>query len=239
MPVTQNQLGDGVAEIVLSPSADGAGPALTTAEIRELKSYVLAAHSDERRVTVIRQSGPDFCLGRVPDADEHGEPAIYQLLASTTEAWAAVPGITVAAASGRVQGFGCGFVMQADISVVAEDAEFRFPEIAAGFAPAIVAAWLARRVSWQTCAPWLLTAWPVPAATALRHGLVSETAADPAARATEYADALVKLDDYSLRECKRFGRAAEDLPRDNWVPTAVDSLVRQHVQALESAESAR
>ncbi|TDQ00553.1 enoyl-CoA hydratase/isomerase family protein [Labedaea rhizosphaerae] len=234
MPVTQNVLGDGVAEIVLSPGEDGTGPAVTTAEIRELRSYVFDAHRDERRVTLIRQSGPDFCLGRVPDADEHGEPAIYQLLASTTDLWAKVPGITVAAASGRVQGFGVGFVMQADISVVADATTFRFPEIEAGFAPSIVAAWLARRVGWQTAAPWLLTAMPVPAAIALRNGLVSETAADPDARAREFTETLLGLDDYSLRECKRFGRMAEDLPREAWVSTAVDSLVRQHVQAVEN-----
>lgn len=234
MPVTQNVLGEGVAEIVLSPAADGTGPALTTAEIRELRSYVLAAHDDDRRVTVIRQSGPDFCLGRVPDADEHGEPAIYELLASTTDAWSRVPGITVAAASGRVQGFGVGFVMQADVSVVADSTTFRFPEIEAGFAPAIVAGWLARRVQWQTAAPWLLTAMPVPAEVVLRHGLVSETAGDPDARAREFVTTLTGLDDYSLRECKRIGRAAEDLPRDVWVSAAVDSLVRQHVQAVEN-----
>lgn len=234
MPVTQNVLGNGVAEIVLTPGDDGTGPALTTAEIRALRSYVLAAHDDERRVTLIRQSGPDFCLGRVPDADEHGEPAIYQLLASTTDAWSQVPGITVAAAAGRVQGFGVGFVMQADISVVADATTFRFPEIAAGFAPSIVASWLVRRVPWQTAAPWLLTAMPVPAEIALRHGLVSETAADPDARAREYVTTLTGLDDYSLRECKRFGRMAEDLPREAWVSVAVDSLVRQHVQAVEN-----
>jgi enoyl-CoA hydratase/carnithine racemase len=236
MPVTQNLLGDGVAEIVLSAAADGSGPALTTAEIRELRSYVLAAHDESRRVTLIRQSGEDFCLGRVPDADEHGEPAIYELLASTTDAWSAVPGITVAAASGRVQGFGVGFVMQADISVVADTTTFRFPEIAAGFAPAIVAAWLVRRVQWQTAAPWLLTAMPVPAEVALRNGLVSETVADPAARAAEYVTTLTGLNDYSLRECKRFSRAAEDLPRDTWVQSAVDSLVRQHVHAVEAKQ---
>ncbi|AEA28553.1 Enoyl-CoA hydratase/isomerase [Pseudonocardia dioxanivorans CB1190] len=239
MPVTQNLLGDGVAEIVLAPGADGTGPALTTAEIRELRSLVLAAHADDRRVTVIRQAGPDFCLGRVPDADEHGEPAVYELLASTTDAWSRVPGITVAAAAGQVQGFGVGFVMQADISVVASATTFRFPEIEAGFAPAIVAAWLARRVQWQTAAPWLLTAMPVAAEVALRHGLVSELAEDPRARAGELVATLTGLDDYSLRECKRFGRAAEDLPRDMWVPTAVDSLVRQHVHAAEKAGAAR
>ena len=234
MPVTQNVLADGVAEIVLSPSEDGTGPAVTTAEIHELRSYLLDAHRDERRVTVVRQSGADFCLGRVPDGDEHGEPAIYQLLASTTDLWSTVPGITVAAASGRVQGFGVGFVMQADISVVADATTFSFPEIQAGFAPSIVAAWLVRRVRWQTAAPWLLTGQPVPAEVALRRGLVSETAADPNARAREYVDTLTGLDDYSLRECKRFGRMAEDLSREAWVATAVDSLVRQHVQAVEN-----
>jgi enoyl-CoA hydratase/carnithine racemase len=235
MSVNEIDHGNGIAEIVLID--DGSGIKLTTPQIRELNGLVRAAHDPGRLVTIIRQQGPDFCLGRVPDADEHGEPAIYELLAGTTDLWASVPGVTIAAPSGRVEGFGVGFVMQADISVVAAGTTFRFPEIAAGFAPAIVAAWLVKRLSWQTIAPWLLTAAPFDATVALGHGLISEVvpgAAQPG-RVDDFVATLRELNPDALREVKRFSRAALENPSATWVQSAVDSLVRQHVQATEHA----
>ncbi|HEY6496501.1 MAG TPA: enoyl-CoA hydratase/isomerase family protein [Trebonia sp.] len=239
MSVQEIDRGNGIAEIVLKD--DGNGIKLTTAQIRELNGLVRAAHDPGRLVTIIRQEGGDFCLGRVPDLDEHGEPAIYELLAGTTDLWASVPGVTLAAPSGRVEGFGVGFVMQADISVVAEGSTFRFPEIEAGFAPAIVAAWLVKRLSWQTIAPWLLTAAPVTADVALGHGLISEVvpAAAQPGRVDEFVKTLSGLNPDALREVKRFSRAALENPASTWVQSAVDSLVRQHVQEVEKGTAHR
>ncbi|HEY0247517.1 MAG TPA: enoyl-CoA hydratase/isomerase family protein [Gryllotalpicola sp.] len=235
MSVHEIDRGNGVAEIVLRD--DGDGIKLTTAQIRELNGFVGNAHDPSRLITIIRQEGDDFCLGRIADADEHGEPVIYELLAGTTDLWAKVPGVTIAAASGRIQGFGVGFVMQADISIVADDAVFRFPEIEAGFAPAIVAAWLVKRLSWQTIAPWLLTAAPIQASVARGLGLVGELAAtaELSARADAYREALLGFNADAVREIKRFSTAALENPSSTWVQSAVDSLVRQHVEAVEKS----
>jgi enoyl-CoA hydratase/carnithine racemase len=230
MSVTLTHPGPDVAELRLTDGDNG--NRLSTQDIRRLAGFLDELRAKSPLVTVIRQEGADFSLGRVPDPDENGDPAVYALLSGCTHAWGALPGLTVAAATGRVEGFAAGFVAQADISLVGESVSLRFPEILHGFAPSIVIGWLIKRVSWQVLSRWVLTGDPIPAATALRHGLVGTVLPDDqvAAETDRLVAGLLELDRPSLLECKRFARFVDGVPAEAAARFAVDSLVRQHAE---------
>jgi enoyl-CoA hydratase/carnithine racemase len=232
MSVQLTHPGPDVAELLLDDGDNG--NRLTTADIRHLAACLDELRERAPLITVMRQKGADFSLGRVPDPDENGDPAVYHLLSGCTTAWGALPGLTLAAATGRVEGFAAGFVAQADIGVVGESTTFRFPEIQHGFAPSIVIGWLTKRVSWQVLSRWTLTGCPLAAETALRTGLVGTVVpdADVAAELDGVIAELLKLDGPSLRECKRFARYVQGVPPEAAGAFAVDSLVRQHAERV-------
>ncbi len=230
MPVKLSYPSPDVAELRLTDGDNG--NRLTTPDIRRLAGYLEELRERAPLVTVIRQDGRDFSLGRVPDPDEHGDPAIFSLLSGCTDAWGALPGLTVAVASGRIEGFAVGFVAQADVSFVGESAELRFPEILNGFAPSIVIGWLAGLVTWQMMSQWVLTGCAIPAGTALRAGLVGEVLPDAEldGRAEKLIGELSALDGPSLLECKRFAKLVAGAPAHAAGRFAIDSLVRQHAE---------
>lgn len=229
MPI-RYALRDGVADIVL---ADGdKGNVLPISEIQELESILAELKTAVPLVTVIRQEGRDFCLGRAHDSGGLTRPQLFSLLVGCTTAWAELPGLTVAAGRGRCEGFGVGFLAQADISIVGESLALRFPEIESGFAPAIVEGWLLKRVAWQVAAPWLLTARPIDAHEAAARGLVSQVEADGGVddHLTQTVDTLKRLDRRALLECKRYARAIAEVPRSVAGAFAADALVRQFAE---------
>lgn len=230
MAVTLRELDEHAVEVRLTDGDNG--NRFTTEDIQELQGFLDVIRARNPLVAVIRQDGRDFSLGRVARPEENGDPAIYRLLSEVTQAWAELPCLTVAAARGRVEGFGVGFVFQADISVVSEETRFRFPEIRNGFAPSVVMAWLTTRVAWQTQARWILTGADFPAHVAWQHGLVGTLvpASDVAAEVKSIVDELGSLDATALRECKRFARSVTGLPTEAASLYAVDSLTRQFVE---------
>jgi enoyl-CoA hydratase/carnithine racemase len=221
---------DGIAEIVL---ADGEnGNVLAIEDIKRLEAILREVRASVPLVTVMRQEGRDFCRGRAHDSGGLTRPELFSLLVRCTALWGDLPGLTVAAAHGRCEGFGVGFVAQADISIVGESLTFVFPEIKSGFAPAIVAGWLLHRVPWQVAAPWLLTARPIAAEEARSHGLVGQVVPDGevAAQLHDALDSLRQLDRRALLECKRYARAIAEVPRPVVHTFAADALVRQFAE---------
>lgn len=151
--------------------------------------------------------GPHFCAGH--DLAEFAtlwpqpeDGAIRRCMA----AFAEQPKPVVAAVTGAAVGFGATMLLHADCVIAGESAVFRFPFADLGIVPeAGATALLARRVGDLVARDWLMSARPVPAAEALRHGFVSRVMpdADVHAAARDYAARLAAKPQEALRASKR------------------------------------
>jgi enoyl-CoA hydratase/carnithine racemase len=81
--------------------------------------------------------------------------------------------VTVAEVQGDAAGFGVGVLAACDVAVAVADAKFYFPEVAIGLAPALVLAWLPRKIG-ERQAFWLTaTGEKITAARAAELGLLN------------------------------------------------------------------
>jgi methylglutaconyl-CoA hydratase len=81
--------------------------------------------------------------------------------------------VTVAEVQGDAAGFGVGVLAACDVAVAVADARIYFPEVSIGLAPALVLAWLPRRIG-ERQAFWLTaTGEKITAARATELGLLN------------------------------------------------------------------
>jgi enoyl-CoA hydratase/carnithine racemase len=206
-----------VARIVLD--RPDAGNLFTTGMMRGLAGAFTAATASQAAVTLLCAAGPDFSRGR--DRDET-LPAGMTRLDSTAlivevgEAVRAYPGLLVTAVSGRAMGFGCGLVVQSDLSVAADTAQFGFDEILHGSAPRFVMAYLEDAIGPKRALDLLVTGRALEAAEAERIGLVSRVvpAADLASSAEAMVSALLERDPVAIRTCKSYLREIRAIEPD-------------------------
>jgi enoyl-CoA hydratase/carnithine racemase len=96
-----------------------------------------------------------------------------ETLVAVTRAFRRTRLVTVAEVQGDAAGFGVGVLAACDVAVAVADARFSFPEVGIGLAPALVLAWLPRKVG-ERQAFWLTaTGEQVPASRALELGLLN------------------------------------------------------------------
>ena len=155
--------------------------ALDQRMITELKAALeqcdLAA---DVRVVVVRGAGKDFCAGLDLDellatADlsvEENERRAMEL-GEIFLALRALPKITVAAVEGHALAGGCGLATACDLVVARAGAQFGYPEINRGFAPAIVMTMLRRAVGEKAAFDLVATGRLVVAEEAEQLGLIS------------------------------------------------------------------
>jgi methylglutaconyl-CoA hydratase len=137
------------------------------------------------RVIVLRGAGKDFCAG----AD------LKELLASTERSLAEneasalrlgtlftrireLPKPVVAVVQGRALAGGAGLTSACDLVLAASSAQFGFPEIQRGFAPAMVLALLRRIVGEKVAVDLVLTGRVLTAEEARGVGLVTRVVAE-------------------------------------------------------------
>jgi len=155
--------------------------ALDQRMITELKAALeqcdLAA---DVRVVVVRGAGKDFCAGL--DLDELLATADLSIeenerrameLGEIFLALRALPKITVAAVEGHALAGGCGLATACDLVVARAGAQFGYPEINRGFAPAIVMTMLRRAVGEKAAFDLVATGRLVVAEEAEQLGLIS------------------------------------------------------------------
>jgi methylglutaconyl-CoA hydratase len=170
---------DGVATLTLNrPDKRNA---LDRRMIGELKAALeqcdLAA---DVRVVAVRGAGKDFCAGLDLDellasADlpvEENERRAMEL-GEIFLALRALPKVTVAAVEGRALAGGCGLATACDLVVARAGAQFGYPEINRGFAPAIVMTMLRRTVGEKAAFDLVATGRLVVAEEAEQLGLIS------------------------------------------------------------------
>lgn len=132
------------------------------------------------RVLLVRGAGKDFCAGA--DLDELLASADRSIseneasalrLGSLFERIREVPKPVLAMVQGRALAGGAGLATACDIVVASTRAQFGYPEIQRGFAPGMVMALLRRVVGEKVALDLVLTGRVLPAAEALRVGLIS------------------------------------------------------------------
>ena len=136
------------------------------------------------RVLVLRGAGKDFCAGLdleelLASADlsvEENERRAMEL-GEIFLALRALPKVTVAAVEGRALAGGCGLATACDMVVARAGAQFGYPEINRGFAPAIVMTMLRRAVGEKVAFDLVATGRLVVAEEAEQLGLISRVMA--------------------------------------------------------------
>jgi enoyl-CoA hydratase/carnithine racemase len=218
--------GQPIAEIVLDAGDDGNW--LTTTDIEQLRGHLRALRGDLPVLTLLRQEGADFTLGRRGRPDERRQARIYRLLDDVTRSWADLPCVTVTALAGRCEGFGVGLALQADVTIAGDDVALRFPEIEHGFAPAIVLAWLTRLLPWQVVAPHVLMGHAFDTQMLRSVGVLNEVVARDRlhGRVEDVVTSLLIRPVEALHEAKRFSLAIRDESRLEASRQGVESLVR-------------
>lgn len=170
----------------------GPGNLFTPEMTRELTS-ILRTPPKDAHVVHLSALGPEFCLGRAPFRAGAGPlREDVDALVELVEALQRAAVVTVAEVQGDAAGFGVGLVALSDVAVAAPEVHLSFPEVDAGFAPALVLAWLGELVG-RRQAFWLAaTGSRVPAHEARALGLLTHVV-DDARGLGETTAAIVEL----------------------------------------------
>ena len=179
------------------------------------------------RVLCLRARGPVFCTGR----ERAGRNAASirresARILAFKRALRNSPLITVAEVQGDASGFGFGFAILCDFSLVAEHVVLKFPEMRSGLAPTAIMSYLFEYALPRFAFPLVLFGDPIDPPRAQQIGLISQVC--PAERLTAEADALVQhilsLDPVATRRCKQFFRSAQQNSFDQNCRHAVKAL---------------
>jgi enoyl-CoA hydratase/carnithine racemase len=151
--------------------------------------------------------------GTVLDAESLRQRVAVPALA-LYDALKAVPVPTLAVVQGRAHGVGTALAAACDITVAAEDAEFRVPEMDRDIPPTLVMSALADRVPIKTLAYLVLSRRSLSGAEACAAGLVARAVptARLAAESEDLAAALAQNSPSTVRAVKQFLRDGVRLP---------------------------
>lgn len=156
--------------------------ALSEEMMTELVSAMRQAGADsEVRVIVLKGAGEKaFCAGgdleKMRQNADNGIMAIRQFTskyAETISTFAEVGKPVIAAVHGYALAGGCGIAAASDLTIVAENAVFGFPEINVGWWPGIVTAPLIRLIGMKRAMELFYTGRHIDAQEALGIGLVN------------------------------------------------------------------
>jgi len=166
-----------------------------------------SGRDDAMRFVHLRAEGDDFCLGREKGGAAPDElRAMAGRISTVNETLRTTPLTVVAEVNGPAAGYGVGMIGASDIAVAADSATFAFPEIKAGFAPAVVISWARFQLPPRLLYDMVSTGDAIDASAALAAGLVTEVVprATLSARVGERLERLASVDAFALREMKRF-----------------------------------
>lgn len=180
------EIEDGVGHIWLNrPEKRNA---LDRVLVEELHDAVAALGADDTvRSIVLGGRGPAFCAGA--DLAYLREISGYSVadnmedsaaLARTLQAIYEAPKPTIARVHGPAIAGGCGLATVCDIIVAAPEASFGYTEVRIGFIPAIVLAFLLRKVSQVQARELVLSGRIIDAGEAHARGLVTTLVDDAA-----------------------------------------------------------
>jgi len=164
-----------VATLTIDRAAEG--NMLTVEMLGELSAAVRDASRSAAKVIVLRSNGPDFCRGRAPGAPS---PTAMKMRANVCEpildVYDAIGNAhqpVVAVVQGRAHGFGAAVSGACDLTIAADNARFRLPEMEKDLPPTLAISALMARVP-RKALTWLVYSMEeIDAHAALQLGIVS------------------------------------------------------------------
>ncbi|MCE3010471.1 MAG: enoyl-CoA hydratase-related protein [Proteobacteria bacterium] len=146
-----------------------------THELQEL------SHRKDVRVILLSGAGKVFCAGADLNTMQamvnfsHSEnkqdaQALFGLFA----AMEACPQPVITSVQGAAYGGALGLIAVSDIVLVGDGTQFCFSEVKLGIAPAVISAFILKKISAKSVSPWMLSGRVFNAQEALRCGLVTE-----------------------------------------------------------------
>jgi len=162
--------------------------ALSAELVARLTEALASLASDPAvRVVLLTGAGTVFCAGAdigemraagaASAADNEADSKRFAGLLQQLESQ---PQPTVALVNGAAYGGAIGLIAACDIAIAAESARFALSEVRLGLVPAMISPYVIRAIGARQAHRWFLTGEAMDAATALRIGLVHETADDAA-----------------------------------------------------------
>jgi methylglutaconyl-CoA hydratase len=187
--------------------------ALDEALIDALRDGV-ARHAEHAatRVILIAAAGTAFCAGAdlrgmiergLGDSDRNVHDA--ERLAALLLAIRDCPKPVVALVQGPAFGGGVGLAACCDVTIAADAARFRLPEVQLGIVPAVISPYVVEAIGARHARRLFLTGETIDAARARELGLVHEVVGPDAleARGLELAAAIAQGGPLALAACKR------------------------------------
>ena len=174
---------DGILRLTLNDPASR--NSLSSAMMQALHQAIAEAQAlPAVRVIVIAATGPAFCAGHNlkeiaahrSDADQ-GRSFFTALMAQCTELFLSIvhcPKPVIAEVQATATAAGCQLVASCDLAIAADSATFATPGVNIGLFCSTPMVALSRNVSPKAAMAMLLTGEPVPAAEALRIGLINQ-----------------------------------------------------------------
>jgi enoyl-CoA hydratase/carnithine racemase len=156
------------------PEDNGVSDSMAAAMAQALN----AAHETSDAV-IIRSVGPDFCTGRVrdaeapPAAEAYARRAEYDSIFNCYKAIRNAQVPVIAVLEGRVMGFGTAITALCDVSFASDTASFNIPEIAHNVMPTMVMSAVYDRMNRNAILWMAYSADFISADQALSYGLVS------------------------------------------------------------------
>lgn len=166
-----------VVTVTIDRAAEG--NVLTLEMLKTLTAQIKQAGASDAKVIALRSTGADFCKGRDPKGGPANPTAlvmrdeILQPILDVYDALAGVPQPVVCAVQGAALGFGCAMATAADITIAAEGATFKLPEMTHNLPPTLAISALMPKVPRKAIAWMVYTLAEIDALTALSLGMVS------------------------------------------------------------------
>jgi methylglutaconyl-CoA hydratase len=214
----------------LTATIDAGEGNLFTREMMDalIEAIEAAGRTDEVRFVRLRAEGDTFCMGRAKGGATPDElRSMARRIATVNETLRTTPLTVFAEVNGSAAGFGVGMIGASDIAVAADGATFAFPEIKAGFAPAVVISWARFMLPPRLLYDMVSTGDAIHAARAFEAGLLTEvvSADGLSARVEERIARLETVDAFALREMKRFLIFTRAMDPATAAQASVDTLV--------------
>jgi enoyl-CoA hydratase len=156
-----------------------AGNVLTTDMLRALTARLKEAAASDAKVIALRSTGDDFCKGRESKSGPQNPTSlvmrdqILQPILDVYDALAGAPQPVVCAVQGAAFGFGCAMATACDVTIAAENATFKLPEMSHNLPPTLAISAMMTKVPRKALAWMVYTLAELDAKTALSLGIVS------------------------------------------------------------------
>jgi enoyl-CoA hydratase len=155
------------------------GNMLSLEMLRALTARLKEAGASDAKAIALRSTGTDFCKGREAKGGPVNPTAlvmrdqILQPILDVYDALNNVPQPVVCAVQGAAFGFGCAMATAADLTIAAEGATFKLPEMTHNLPPTLAISALMTKVPRKAIAWLVYTLAEIDAKTALSLGMVS------------------------------------------------------------------